>query len=133
MSVAGVRAWLVTRLQTIDGLRAFPVIPDDLPAPCAYLELQGVTWDESFDRGVDNYVFHVTVVTSISSWMQGQTSLDAYVEPSGPTSIKEAIEADETYDARVVGTGPQLPAKDAAATLQYISQVYTVDVWVTNN
>lgn len=130
-TITELRDALVVDLRTITGLNVTPVEPSDYQPPCAFLTLQGVDWDETFQRGVDHYVFVVTVVASVASWTHGQVNLDSYAEPSGPTSVKEAIESDVTYPFHVVSTGAQQPVTEGAV-LSYITQTYTVEVWANN-
>lgn len=100
------RAGLATRLATIPGLRTSATLPDQPTPPQAVVYPERVQYDATFARGCDEYTFAVLVIVGRIAERTAQTSLDAYCNPSGATSIKAAIEAGPTlggkaFDCRV--------------------------------
>ena len=105
MSIADIRDGIVSNLSTISGLRTSADIPDNPSPPIAFVGLESVQYDQSFQRGLTEYNFTVTVLVSRVSERSAQRKLDAYIS-NGASSIKLAIESDKTldgsaYDVRV--------------------------------
>lgn len=100
------RQGLATRLATISGLRVSATIPDQPNPPQAVIFPNRVLYDTTFRRGEDEYEFVILVILGRVSERTAQTSLDAYCNPSGATSVKQAVEAEATlggkaFDCRV--------------------------------
>lgn len=105
MSIADIRDGIVSNLATISGLRTSADIPDNPSPPIAFVGLESVQYDQSFQRGLTEYNFTVTVLVGRVSERSAQRKLDEYIS-NGARSIKLAIEADKTldgsaYDVRV--------------------------------
>lgn len=105
MSIADIRDGIVSNLATISGLRTSVDIPDNPSPPIAFVGLESVQYDQSFQRGLTEYNFTVTVLVGRVSERSAQRKLDEYIS-NGARSIKLAIEADKTldgaaYDVRV--------------------------------
>ena len=105
MSIADIRDGIVSNLSTISGLRTSADIPDNPSPPIAFVGLESVQHDQSFQRGLTEYNFTVTVLVGRVSERSAQRKLDAYIS-NGASSIKLAIESDKTldgsaYDVRV--------------------------------
>jgi hypothetical protein len=96
------RTGLATRLATITGLRASATLPDQPQPPMAVIYPDRITYDQAFARGSDEYVFVVQVIVGRIAERSAQTSLDAYCNPSGGTSIKAAIEGDPTLGGKAL-------------------------------
>ena len=105
MSIADIRDGIVSNLATISGLRTSADIPDNPSPPIAFVGLESVQYDQSFQRGLTEYNFTVTVLVGRVSERSAQRKLDEYIS-NGARSIKLAIESDKTlggdaYDVRV--------------------------------
>jgi len=105
VSIADIRDGIVSNLATISGLRTSADIPDNPSPPIAFVGLESVQYDQSFQRGLTEYNFTVTVLVGRVSERSAQRKLDEYIS-NGARSIKLAIEADKTldgsaYDVRV--------------------------------
>lgn len=98
MSVAELRAGLAANLDALDGLQvpaggyvlAQPTTPsvEIVPAPVEY--------DKAGSRGTDQWTFYVRVLVGTPSDVGGQKKLDKFMEPTGATSVKAALESDTT-------------------------------------
>jgi hypothetical protein len=128
------RAGLSTRLATITGLRTAAYIPDDPMPPMAIVVPQGITYDTTMGRGMDEYEFSILVLGSRVSDRAGQLAMDAYCNPSGSSSIKAAIEADKTlggsaFDCRV--REMRNLSQTTVGDQQYLSAEFVVTVYAS--
>jgi hypothetical protein len=98
VTVTGMRAALATNLGTIAGLRTYADIPDNPMMPAAVVQLQSVSYDQAFQRGLTEYNFVVTVIFGRVATTQAQQSMDGLIDDTGTRSIKTAIESDKTLD-----------------------------------
>lgn len=100
------RTGLATNLGTISGIRTYSDIPDNPVMPAAVVQLQSVSYDQAFARGLTEYNFVVTVIFGRVATSQAQRSMDDLIDDGGGRSVKTAIESDKTlggnaYDVRV--------------------------------
>lgn len=105
MSISQIRSALATNLATIPGLRTAAEVPDLPNPPIAIVNLDSVTYDQAYAKGMTTYNFTITVVVGRSAEREAQRKLDAYITP-GANSVKNAIESNKTlggyaYDCRV--------------------------------
>lgn len=107
-TIAELREGLAVRLRTISGLSSTATAPANAQPPYAYVlpAPSFITFDTAFMRGCDEYLFTVRVIVAAVDQQGSQILLDAYLAPSGSTSVKTAIEADSTlggkaFDSRV--------------------------------
>ena len=107
MTVTDLRIGLANNLATINGLRTAATVPDDPHPPIAIVKPNSITYDLAFARtGGDEYEFLVLLIVGRVDERSAQNKLDGYCAPSGPTSVKQAIESDKSlggkaYDLRV--------------------------------
>jgi hypothetical protein len=105
VSIQDIREGIVSNLSSISGLRTSVDIPDNPSPPIAFVGLESVQYDQSFQRGLTEYNFTVTVLVGRVSERSAQRKLDEYIS-NDARSIKLAIEEDKTlggasYDVRV--------------------------------
>jgi len=94
------------RLETIDGLRAYAVEPDQANLPCAYPRLVDWTYHDTFTPASTTWHFDVWVIVGTEPrFGRAQTDMNEYLSPVGSRSIKCAIEGDAELNARVTGGG----------------------------
>ena len=94
MSIQTIRDGLKARLETITGLRAADTVPEQINPPIAVISVGTIDYSQSFGgTGLTAFNFVVTVFVSRPSTRTGQNLLDDYMEPSGATSVKAALEA----------------------------------------
>jgi hypothetical protein len=106
MSITQIRTALATNLATISGLRTAAEVPDNPSPPIAIVNLDSVTYDQAYAKGMTTYNFTITVIVGRSAEREAQRKLDGYIS-TGTNSIKSAIESNKTlggyaYDCRVV-------------------------------
>jgi len=99
------RAGIATNIATISGIRTYSEIPDNPSLPAAVVGLTTVDYNRSFQRGLTEYTFTVTVILGRLAETRAQQNMDAYIS-NGERSIKSAIESDKTlggyaFDTRV--------------------------------
>ena len=128
-SVSSIRNGLATRLGTITGLRTSAFMPDNPNPPIAVVMPSSVSYDDTFKRGMQTYVFNVLVIVGRVDERTAQSNLDAYVSSTGTSSIKRAIEGDKTlggvvFDTRVseMRNYGQLPVGEVT----YLTAEFTV-------
>ncbi|HEY9417123.1 MAG TPA: hypothetical protein VIQ30_20385 [Pseudonocardia sp.] len=90
-----IMAGLKTRLATVSGLRAHEYAPDDPNPPCAFPLVPAIPSYRETMRGATYVIpFRVVVLTGAQVDRAGQKRLAAYANPTGPQSIRAAIEGD---------------------------------------
>lgn len=104
--LSAIRTALAEKIGSINGLRTAATVPDQVNPPIAVIIPERVTYDEAYARGLVVYTFIVQVVVGKVSERTAQNRLDGFVNPTGATSIKAAIEADKSlggvvFDSRV--------------------------------
>jgi hypothetical protein len=91
-------------------LTAYPRVSarPNLPA----LVVMPATWTvEAMARGLVNHTLRILVLVSLTEYELAQSTLDAYLEPSGPLSFAGIIWADRTLG--LPGTAAGMPALTA--------------------
>lgn len=97
-SVGGIADGFKTRLATISGLRAYSYQPEQLNPPFAYPQLNSVTYHRTMGMAAAITQFDWTIYVIVGRWVDrtAHAALDAYLSPTGATSIRAAIEGDLT-------------------------------------
>lgn len=107
MNLRTVMVQLGTQLDTIAELNVFS-FPNDTVVPPAAMVLWpvDVAYDMTYGRGSDRMTLQVVVVVGRADSESTRDALSAYIDGSGPRSVKQVLEAG-TYTAfdgvRVVG------------------------------
>lgn len=93
---------IVTRLQTIHGLRAYSDIPENITPPLAVVVLDSVpTFHDALQGGLPTYQFRVQLIVDTLSSRLAFKALNAYASYSGADSIRAAIEGDTSLSSTV--------------------------------
>ena len=131
MTPSSVRDGLKTRLQTIAAIRNYyDTIPDSINTPAAVVGQVEVEFDASMVRGSDRGLVDVLLFASRMSERSGQDLLDGFLNSTGSTSVKTAIEADRTLGG-AVNTTRVLRATPIATTIagvEYLGYRYEIEV-----
>jgi hypothetical protein len=104
LTFAQVRAGIETALSTIDGLRVYDYVPDNLSPPAAVIAPapgeKFVTFNVDQNGGRE---FRLVVVLFVAKGTDrsGQGNLDAYLDDTGSQSIHAALTADHTLGGLV--------------------------------
>ena len=131
MTLEQIRQGIAANLSTISGLRTSWFVPDNPSPPIAIVVPERVDYDVSFARGSDTYALNVLIIGGRINERTAQSSLDAFLDSTGTSSVKTAIESDKTlggaaHSLRVTdwsGYGP-LAIGDA----QYLTVTFRVTV-----
>lgn len=112
MNVVDIRRGLAAALDTLAGLRVFDYVPDNAPAPAAIVEPLEITYGAAMQNGLHNLRGFVTIMVGRMSERSSQDRIDAYVNPTGTSSVVAAIEADVTLGGTckaltVIGAQPR--------------------------
>ena len=101
MSIADMRTGIGNNLRNnIPGLRVAETIPDSPNPPMAVISLETVNYDQTFQRGMTEYQFTISVLAGRVSERNAQAKLDSYIDP-GSATIKNAVESDKTLGGNV--------------------------------
>jgi hypothetical protein len=106
MSIQKIREGIGNNLRNnIPGLRVSENIPDQPNPPHAVVSLNSVNYDQTFQRGMSEYNFVISVLAGRVAERQSQRTLDSYIS-AGSATIKAAVEKDKTlggfaFDVRV--------------------------------
>lgn len=99
MILADVMEEIATRLETIDGLRAFGYPPDTLTPPAAVVSYpETYTFDDAYARGADRATVPIVVVVGRVSDRASRDAISAYLDGAGTRSLKQVLETG-TYTA----------------------------------
>lgn len=96
MNLHAVKVALAAAVETVESdppLRCLWYLPDSITPPMAYLQLESVTYDQTFARGQDEIILTVMVMVARADDQSAQAMIDDYLSGSGPLSIKAAIES----------------------------------------
>jgi len=127
------RSGIATNIATISGIRTYSEIPDNPALPAAVVGLTTVDYNRSFQRGLTEYSFTVTVILGRLAETRAQQNMDAYIS-NGERSIKTAIESDRTlggyaFDTRV--TEMSDITSTTIGDITYLAADFAVTVFAT--
>lgn len=105
-SVSTLRSKIATNLATISGLRTASTMPDSPNPPIAIVIPRTISFDDTFQKGMNTYAFNVMVIVGRADERSAQNNLDAYCSSTGSASVKLAVQSDKTlggeaFDVRV--------------------------------
>jgi hypothetical protein len=127
---------IIARLETIDGLRVVPYVPDNVPGYPAAVLFPPVNDDYS-DAIYDGSATHTFVIMLFVPAAVDRTQLDLYalLDSTGSSSIFAAFETDRTLgglnvDCRVVSANDPL-ARGQMASTQVYQRAVTVQAIVS--
>ncbi len=128
-----IRTGLQTRLLTITGLRAYATWPDTITCPAALV--RPVEWDYRMAIGnVNRGLFEIILLAAPTQegLVRGQDKIDAYLDDTGVTSIKVALEAGKTLGGAattLVVRGWRVYGSLEVAGIEYLGARIEVEVW----
>jgi hypothetical protein len=131
VNISSVRNGIKKNLSSIEGLRAYDLVPDVVVPPCVVVGQLDFTFDLNNARGLDQANLDVFVIVQRFSERTGQDKLDTYLAGSGDNSIKAAIESDRTLG----GACNTLRVTSAESgtyqmgDIDYLSYRYRLTVW----
>jgi hypothetical protein len=83
------------------GLRTYTHVPDQIAIPCIVVVPDSISYPMTERRAMDVITLHATVYVSRADDRGGQAKLLPYLDSSGATSVRAAIEADVTLGGTV--------------------------------
>lgn len=93
MSLAGIRDAIKTQLALISGLDAYDVVPDAVNVPCAFVLPVSGEYHRDFADDVDHRFEIILLLARWADAGEAQDNIDAYLAPTGGSSIKAQVEA----------------------------------------
>lgn len=127
-----IRDGLATNLATITGLRTSATVPDNINPPIAIVEPMSISFDTTFNRGLDEYSFKITVIAGRADERSGQNKIDGYCSPTGSGSVKTVVESDKTLGGKVQNlrvTGLSTYGSITIADVPYLAAEFAVTVY----
>ena len=131
-TLANVRAGLLTRLQTITGVRAYSKWPDQIVTPAAMVRRMGSMPYTTFS-GNGAHRFEIVAAVQLTDLERAQAALDLYTDLSGDDSIVAALEGDETLDgnAEYILLGDWSEDESVMiGTIEYLTATLPVEVHI---
>lgn len=131
MGFKDIQQGLAAAALTIDGLNAFPALPDAITPPTfAPIEFT-INYDQTFGHGLRMITHSCGIYVPNND--AGHLDLSDFLEDTGPTSIKAAIEADLTLG----GTAKTLSVVSVTGAYRlytiggtdYLGAVFNIQVW----
>lgn len=130
-TIGAIRDGLAVRLATISGLRVSDVMPDSINPPHAIVRLDSATYDVAQGGDAVDYTFTIVIIASRTSERVGQDKLDGYLSPTGSSSIRAAIDADNDLGG-VVDSCRAIEIRNygtiAVGEVQYVAAEIVVEV-----
>jgi hypothetical protein len=125
-----VRQNLKARLATISGLKTYDHIPDSIAVPAGVVGQLDLTFDTTFNRGYDSATCTILLIVGRMSESAGQTKLDGYLASTGSTSVKAAIEGDQTLSGAVqtLRVTQASAGSVQVANIEYLAYRYVVEL-----
>jgi hypothetical protein len=125
-------AALATALDAIPGLRVFDYMPDAIAPPTAIVQLpEAINYDLTFGRGADTYDLRVLLLVAKGSDRAATKNLASYLDAGGPTSVKAAVEANDTLGGLVDVANVKRARGVGAYTVagvEYLGAMFDVEV-----
>lgn len=97
MNLSAVRSAIANAASSVTPtLNAYAYVPDAASVPGFYVGGLEIDYDLTNGRGSDNITFSCLVFVSATSDQSGQAQLNDYLNGSGSSSLKTALESDPT-------------------------------------
>jgi hypothetical protein len=132
VSIALLRQGIGANLRNnIPGLRVSDTIPDQPNPPQAVVSLNSVNYDQTFQRGMTEYNFVVSVIAGRVAERRAQQTLDSYIS-AGSATVKAAIESDRTLNGAAFDVRVSEMSNIGAVNLgevMYLGADFTVQVY----
>lgn len=94
-TLTGIRQGIGTALESITSLTVKDYVPDSIEPPTAVVGVvENIVYDSTMARGSDTYTIPIFLYVSRVDAQDSQETLDAYLAPTGSSSIKQAVESD---------------------------------------
>lgn len=128
-SVGEIRTALATAVESVNGLRSSPTVPDNPRPPIAVVMPERVEYDLNGSRGADTYFFSIIVLVGRADDRVSQNKIDTFIV--GAQSVKKAVEADRTLGGAAQTcrvTGANNYGSIPVGEVLYLSVQFSVEV-----
>ncbi len=99
--IADIRAGIAANLATVTDTQIVRYQLANPSTPSIAVFPAQTEYNQAMSRGLDKYTFTVQAIVSVAVDENGQQQLDDFLEPSGSTSIRAAVESDRTLGGAV--------------------------------
>lgn len=131
-SITNIRSAIATNLGTISGLRTSAEVPDNPSPPIAMVNLDSIEYHTAMQNGLNTLQFTVSVIVGRAAEREAQRRLDAYISPSGASSVKAGVESDRTLSGEcqdLVCTGVNSVGSITINDQTYLAAEFQVTVY----
>ena len=101
--LAAIREALAEALSVIPDVQVNAYMLGSPTPPCIEVSPGPITYDQAFQRGHDLLEFNVRALVGMQTDIGAQKQLDQFIAPSGPLSVKSAIEAKDSTGRATLG------------------------------
>ena len=123
-TVSQIRTGLATRLDTISGTHCYSYEPDVSIAPALIVASYSIDYDLVMGAGT-TYEFDVLVLLGRQVDRSFQEQIDSYLQPTGATSVKAAVEGDPTLGG-VVSYAEVRSVNSSLTSMDFAGVTYAV-------
>jgi len=119
---------LAARLGVVPGLRAYEwPIPAAVP-PAALVYYPKTVESETYQRGKESYTLDVVVLVGIPDDRGTRQPMSDYLQPTGPTSIREALETGHPASFDVINIQETAAGVYTLAGTEYQAIIFTCKI-----
>lgn len=101
VTLTQIREGLAANLAAIDGCQVSAYMLSNPTPPTVHVYPGDIDYDLAMHRGLDKWTLTVQAFVGMVSDQGAQVKLDAFLAPSGATSVKAAVESDKTLGGLV--------------------------------
>lgn len=135
--MADLREALAATLASLPGVQESAYVLANSTPPCAHVEPAPIDYDLAMQRGLDDWMFIVSVYVGMSTDIGAQKTLDEFIDPTGSLSVKTLIEADRTLGGvcdtlQVTGCSGYKTYVSPRSSNMVLGAEWTVKVLVSN-
>lgn len=131
MNVSDVATEVANRLDSIEGLRCFAYQPPSITPPAGIVlnpSPGDIRYDQTYGRGMDRLTLPVLIVAGRASERSAQRAIRAYLNGSGPRSVKAALETGEYTSLHTICVTTSGVDGVAFAGTEYLAALFDLDI-----
>lgn len=130
MDLNAVMAELGSRVNTIEGLRAYPYPADTINPPAVIVGYPEITYDLTMRRGRDMYTVPLWLMVPVDPVRTGPARLAPYLAGAGEKSVKAVVESGTytSFDTESLQVASATPQPLKIADVDYEAYRISVDL-----
>lgn len=131
MNLTDVANEVAQRLDTIDGLNAFPYPPGSISPPAAIVlnpSPGDINYDATYGRGTDTMTLPVIVLAGKASDRSANEAIRAYCDGSGSRSVKAVLESGEYTSLDIIRVATAGVDGVTIAGTEYLAALFDIEI-----